>query len=308
MFFFSDDRTKSTENRVFSQSTRFLEETQPIHNSDLIMGIQKSPEAQPVYANAPPKPKRLNDSSSPECSIEMQFKDDNYHTYQSQSFNMSNSTSGQSPNFGIMQPQLPNYERRTPDIYGRTSFVQSVTKPVNHNNLYIQDEQDILINFSTDQIISYGPQNLSSKNHSRPHSVDFLEYASKTDSIAVESDMIDKAAIPYRPKSSLSVFNTKDEEGTHWSAEEYARKMRQSSMYVKSHMKTSIPVKTEAPLVSKNFIPQNSAYTSESPVVQNELVMKSERTPNSHYRYVIIKFIYYIFNLSCSKFLFEIQF
>ncbi|CAH1393998.1 unnamed protein product [Nezara viridula] len=225
---YSDDRKKSSDMRIFHQSNKIFEESQSTSNNDMLSGNQKTSEAQPVYVNAPPKPKRLNESSSPECSIEIQIRDDNYHTYLGQPYHIQSSLSG--PQNFTMQPQHANYERRTPDIYGRASFVHPVTKPVNLNNLYIQDEQNIISNFSKEQIISYTPKHSSINSHSRPHSVDFLEYHSKNSSSAVGSDIAEKPSIPYRPKSSLSAINSNEEEGTHWSAEEYARKMRQSSI------------------------------------------------------------------------------
>ncbi|XP_066904576.1 uncharacterized protein kmr isoform X2 [Halyomorpha halys] len=279
---YSDDRKKSSDMRIFHQSSKIFDESQSTTNNDLLSGNQKTSEAQPVYVNAPPKPKRLNESSSPECSIEIQIRDDNYHTYQGQPYHIQPSLSG--PQNFTMQPQHANYERRTPDIYGRASFVHPVTKPVNLNNLYIQDEQNMLSNFSKEQIISYTPKHSSINSHSRPHSVDFLEYHSKNGSSAVGSDIVEKPSIPYRPKSSLSAINANEEEGTHWSAEEYARKMRQSSMYVKPLSKASSPLRTETLLVNKSFVPKTTTYTSESPGIKHEVVMKSEKSSGSLYR------------------------
>lgn len=104
----------------------------------------------------------------------------------------------------------------------------------------------------------------------RPHSADFLEYDAKRAYQSPTPQSSDSgahmyyqrsASQPRRPKSSLDiVHNEMGVDGTHWSEESYARKMRQSASYVSPQLhnlsnssRATTPSVRQIPVVSPMY-------------------------------------------------------
>ncbi|KAK7081765.1 hypothetical protein SK128_016479, partial [Halocaridina rubra] len=231
--------------------------------------ILRPGDRQPLYANAPPKPKRLNSSrdysTSPERSPERDERDPRTYT--------DHGGGNGDIDFRIVDGRNilyhpPAAERRTPDAYGVTSGsgrgdYEDVYGDSNGSSSVLQSTQrrpDQRDSFASSRS---GGTRLSEEiqlsesmrpdfrgqedtlprvshpnsNHRyrqglpRPHSADFLEYDRKNNNsemwsyrrgsggeLSKPSDM--------RPKSSIGQSDL-----DHWSEENYAQKMRQSSLY-----------------------------------------------------------------------------
>ncbi|XP_060515874.1 uncharacterized protein LOC132695573 isoform X2 [Cylas formicarius] len=219
---------------------------------------------QPLYVNAPPKPRRLTDGfSSP--------------TPDSDTFGLQHGTRAiaKSPLFvydkqlhshqQIAQPEcvhiynerpsLPqNVDRRTPDSYGRSKFMRS-RNPIDYEDIYSEQAMykrplspvvanDVLrkgyppnancvykgyaphSEFKQREIFRYDPQKVKAAGLpiSRPHSADFLEYKGNQN----ECDESPVALIQARPKSSLDINMYSDEKNSHV-CNEFTQPSRQSN-------------------------------------------------------------------------------
>ncbi|CAG0896530.1 unnamed protein product [Darwinula stevensoni] len=177
---------------------------------------------QPLYANAPPKPKRLNTSRDNSYSPDRTSSDKEMGDYGEMPHRQHPQDQG-----GYMPPvtrhqQYLNHngERRTPDAYARSRVGP--------------EYEDA---YRNGQPVPYYNQ---MQPYHRPHSADFLEHpvmrtkpagANRTD--------------PYvRPKSSVEQYNASE----YWSEESYAQAMRgQSAIYTPPGMQTGTyvpPVQT----------------------------------------------------------------
>lgn len=162
------------------------------------------------------------------------------------------------------QPQ----ERRTPDTYGRSNtntpqtskVISSKPKTLDYEDVY-QTNPDLINSMYaqngmyTNQPVQYRqnrraevtsnsmPSGTRKRFPPRPHSADFLEYDTKRayqSPTPLSSDSGNQlyynqrtSSQPRRPKSSLDIIHADGGfDGTHWSEESYARKMRQSASYV----------------------------------------------------------------------------
>ena len=196
---------------------------------------QPAPQRQPLYANAPPKPRRLNTSRdytpSPEPSPERGRE--------------------------VPQPQhqadpgprhrLPQ-ERRTPEAYGRSRFdtsqgqgrVRGPTKDyeeVYNNNNHINNSHSQHQEQLEHEVAAYNRvQQRAAPQHRelRPHSADFLEYELRHPASAHAQQPREVARPrggqqPARPKSCIG-DRVRPEE--FWSEAAYAQKMRESSFAV----------------------------------------------------------------------------
>ncbi|KAI5739530.1 hypothetical protein M8J77_020371 [Diaphorina citri] len=224
---------------------------------------------QPLYANAPPKPRRLNETSpdrSPEHGIPgMGSSGDDYASRPAaypQDYPPSSCSDPQSSPYQY-PPRVFNAERRTPDTYGRSNsntpaqqhqqhatgkVISSKPKNSDYEELY-----NIQYRARQEQHTGQMPmgQVPSKQAVPRPYSADFLEYelnngrsnAKPTPPHLPNGTVQNRlyfnppqpakhfANQPRRPKSSME-FIDNDFDGSFWSEENYARKMRQSAIYV----------------------------------------------------------------------------
>lgn len=168
---------------------------------------------QPLYANAPPKPRRLNnDTSSPERSPERPSEDSGRlsRMAQPQEYSLRNDrayhyNAQHSHRPPVLTPNsnqsLNNSERRTPDTYGRSTsttpqtgkIIMSKPKISDYEDVY-QNSPDILLTgnhplYSNAQPVQYRrrqdctssssrdtPNESNRRFPPRPHSADFLDY------------------------------------------------------------------------------------------------------------------------------------
>ncbi|XP_046665170.1 uncharacterized protein LOC124357421 isoform X2 [Homalodisca vitripennis] len=233
---------------------------------------------QPLYANAPPKPRRLNnDTSSPERSPERASEDGSgrisklaqpqeYTLRNERAYNYTAQHSHRPPL--MLPPNSQPQERRTPDTYGRSNSTTPQTGKVISSKMRTLDYEDVyqtnpeLVSAMYPQNVMYSNQPVQYRQnrpndsmcHSmpsdgrkrfppRPHSADFLEYDARrayqsptpqsSDSGNQQYYNQRNSVQPRRPKSSLDIVHSETgPDGTHWSEESYARKMRQSASYV----------------------------------------------------------------------------
>ena len=196
---------------------------------------QPAPQRQPLYANAPPKPRRLNTSRdytpSPDPS-----PDRGHHE----------AVPHHDPGPRHRLPQ----ERRTPEAYGRSRFdtsqgqarARGPTKDYeevynnnnnhNHINSHSQHQEQL-----EHEVAAYNRvQQRAAPQHRelRPHSADFLEYELRHPASAHAQQPREVARPrggqqPARPKSCIG-DRVRPEE--FWSEAAYAQKMRESSFAV----------------------------------------------------------------------------
>lgn len=222
---------------------------------------------QPLYANAPPKPRRLNnDTSSPERSPD-RAADDSRLSTQERAYNYAAQHSH------LMRPPLmlpassQPQERRTPDTYGRSNsttpqtgkVISSKPRTLDYEDVY-QTNPDLVNTMYSNQHVQYRhnrrnevmthsmPSDTRKRFPPRPHSADFLEYDARRAYQSPTPLSSDSGNQMYynqrtcevrRPKSSLDIVHGLD--GTHWSEESYARKMRQSASYVQNSSRATTP-------------------------------------------------------------------
>uniref|UniRef100_A0A0P4VZF0 PH domain-containing protein n=1 Tax=Scylla olivacea TaxID=85551 RepID=A0A0P4VZF0_SCYOL len=233
--------------------------------------ILRPGDRQPLYANAPPKPKRLNSSrdysTSPERSPERDERDP--RTYTDHGGGGSGGGCGSGLETRGVHYHPPSAERRTPDAYGVTAGggrgdYEDVYGDSNgsnstpHSPIRRGDQRDSYASSRSGGTRLSEELQLSEPLRSkfcrqedtlprdshhrhcpsgppRPHSADFLEYDRRHGKSEMWSyrrgsggDLI--GPNDTRPKSSVG-----QNESDHWSEENYAQKMRQSSLY-HSHM------------------------------------------------------------------------
>ncbi|XP_045129278.1 uncharacterized protein LOC123515007 isoform X8 [Portunus trituberculatus] len=233
--------------------------------------ILRPGDRQPLYANAPPKPKRLNSSrdysTSPERSPERDERDPRTYTDHGGGGSSGGCSSGLETRGVHYHP--PSAERRTPDAYGVTAGggrgdYEDVYGDSNgsnstpHSPIRRGDQRDSYASSRSGGTRLSEELQLSEPLRSkfcrqedtlprdshhrhcptgppRPHSADFLEYDRRHGKSEMWSyrrgsggDLI--GPNDTRPKSSVG-----QNESDHWSEENYAQKMRQSSLY-HSHM------------------------------------------------------------------------
>ncbi|XP_069978136.1 uncharacterized protein [Penaeus vannamei] len=232
--------------------------------------ILRPGERQPLYANAPPKPKRLNSSrdysTSPERSPERDERDPRIYTDHGGGNGAADS---RSPDARGLHFHPPSAERRTPDAYGVTSggargdyedvygdsngsssLAQSpIRKPEQRDSfassrsggtrlseeLQLADpmrptfrgQEDTLPRVSNpDPHHRHRPQ-----GPPRPHSADFLEYDRRHGSNDMWSYRRGSGGDLPRPNEIRPKSSVGQSDLDHWSEENYAQKMRQSSLY-----------------------------------------------------------------------------
>lgn len=218
---------------------------------------------QPLYANAPPKPKRLNSSrdysTSPEHSPERSKRDPRTYTDHGGGSEVAD---GRNLNY-----HPPAAERRTPDAYGVTAGGgrgdyedvygdSNGSNPMAQSQLRRPDQRDsfassrsggtrlseeLQLSEPLRQDFRGQDDTLPRMSHSnahhhhrqgppRPHSADFLEYDRKHGNEMWSYRRGSGGDLPrpneMRPKSSVGHGDL-----DHWSEENYAQKMRQSSLY-----------------------------------------------------------------------------
>ncbi|XP_050433656.1 uncharacterized protein LOC126841310 isoform X2 [Adelges cooleyi] len=183
-------------------SSSFYSTPRSYYNNDLSFKSHNVQIAQPLYANAPPKPRRVTDCLEEHPQIaQPQYK----HLPLVQNLNRSQLNN--------------NSERRTPDTYGRHDVEYS-----------IPSEYEEVIDEYTPNSVKYREKKYSY----RPHSADFLEYdAKRAYQTPTPSTTSYKSPEYYntskqnkRPKSSLDFIDNSD---SYWSENAYAEKMRQAS-------------------------------------------------------------------------------
>lgn len=182
-------------------SSSFYSTPRSYYNNETPYKTQNNQIAQPLYANAPPKPRRVIDPHEDHPQIaQPQYKP----LTLVQNLNRS---------------QLNNSERRTPDTYGR------------HDVKYSNSEYDEVIDEYVPSTVKYREKKYSY----RPHSADFLEYdvrrayqtpTPSTNSSYKSPEYYNTVKHTKRPKSSLDFVDNSD---SYWSENAYAEKMRQAS-------------------------------------------------------------------------------
>ncbi|XP_057656485.1 uncharacterized protein LOC130893998 isoform X3 [Diorhabda carinulata] len=225
---------------------------------------------QPLYANAPPKPRRLNDGLFPSSDISdryiLHYVDPgslekspgaNYS-----SVNYSSKNNREYVTFGGEFQANHDFERRTPDTYGRSklshpfstdyedvyseqqTMYRRPVSPVGHSNIVKRNNLLPVIPIHryytpvnmvgpTKNIQCAAPQmrKNSDVNIVRPHSADFLEYELNH---KLQDDLTPLKQRP-RPKSSLEInANSTDNHNYFYSKERYAEKMRKSAQYLQN--------------------------------------------------------------------------
>lgn len=213
---------------------------------------------QPLYANAPPKPRRLNnETSSPERSPDRAQEEyaERAYNYAAQHSHLTRPPL-MLPASTSSQPQ----ERRTPDTYGRSNsttpqtgkVISSKPRPLDYedvyqtNAMYSNQQVQYRKNRRNEMTTHSMPSDTRKRFPPRPHSADFLEYDARRayqSPTPLSSDSGNQMYYnqrnpqPRRPKSSLDIVHGEvGLDGTHWSEESYARKMRQSASYVSPHV------------------------------------------------------------------------
>ena len=211
---------------------------------------------QPLYANAPPKPRRLNTSrdyspspdNSPERLSHSTFSPDHELSHLRQGDPAMDSVP---PQFRHRLPQ----ERRTPEVYGRSRFEvrggpQYPTKDyeeVYNNNIgnpdFINDTQ------LAEEVATYNrrpaqtnggqqPGDMSGGHRqrmARPHSADFLEYERSHPGRGGQpgqpgqGERERRHGVRTQPQRPKSCIGEKIRPGDFWSEEAYAQKMRESA-------------------------------------------------------------------------------
>lgn len=193
---------------------------------------------QPLYANAPPKPRRIGNENSPEPSPDLHLNNQHYHPYPYQQH--PNGFVHPSYVRGSNNPPVPNYQ---------------------HPNQYYQGYYQL----APTPAPTIPPHQVTPRRNyqpPRPHSADFLEYDAKkcyeyqeTTVVKTTETKMDSTVHRKRPKSSLDIIQSNDEK-YYWSEERYAEKMRQSAMYLQQRLAESPTRRWEQ---SENFTRSASA-------------------------------------------------
>ncbi|CAB0019385.1 unnamed protein product [Nesidiocoris tenuis] len=195
-------------------------------------GNHLNPDNQPLYVNAPPKPKRVADGSSPDPG-----EDESGITAE------HDAASSSFYNKVVARPYRP-ISRVLPQVGGRSQIINNEL-PRNNviaSSLRSPPSADAASASTASHYeclrTSYTLSHQTSMRHPpRPRSVDFLEQENK---IPLHKTMNPNSpkliTLPRRPKSSMSITTPREDgpDSTLWSEESYARKMRESSMYVRS--------------------------------------------------------------------------
>ncbi|XP_069195157.1 uncharacterized protein [Procambarus clarkii] len=237
--------------------------------------ILRPGDRQPLYANAPPKPKRLNSSrdysTSPERSPERDERDP--RTYTDHGGGGNGTIETHNPDGRGLHYHPPAAERRTPDAYGVTagggrgdyedvygdsngsnSIPQSPVRRPDQRDSFassrsggtrlseeLQLSEPLRSNFCRqDDTLPRVSHTDPHKNHRptgppRPHSADFLDYNRKHNSSNMWSYRRGSGGDLARHEETRPKSSVGQNESDHWSEENYAQKMRQSSLY-HSHM------------------------------------------------------------------------
>ncbi|XP_050545889.1 uncharacterized protein LOC126908080 isoform X2 [Daktulosphaira vitifoliae] len=173
-----------------------------LNNTEINCKTYNNQIAQPLYANAPPKPRRVIDSL------------DEHRQIAQPQYSHSSLVNN------IYKISLNSSERRTPDDYGRNDFKYSNSS----------EYEEVIDKYNTPIPIHYREK----KHFYRPHSADFLDYDTnqiyKTQTLGItdykpyEYNTVENNK---RPKSSLDFIDDSD---SYWSENAYAEKMRQASL------------------------------------------------------------------------------
>ena len=209
---------------------------------------------QPLYANAPPKPRRLNTSRdyspSPDNSPERLS-----HSTFSPDHEMSHLRQGD-PAMDSVPPQyrhrLPQ-ERRTPEVYGRSRFevrggpqypIKDYEEVYNNNIGNTDFNNDTQL---AEEVATYNrrPSHTNGGQHpgdqsgghrqrvARPHSADFLEYErthpGRGSQVPGQVERERRHGVKTQPQRPKSCIGEKIRPGDFWSEEAYAQKMRESA-------------------------------------------------------------------------------
>lgn len=282
--------------------------------------------AQPLYANAPPKPRRLNTShdpsdSSPEPSTETSSSLKIGGSITPLLFNGTNTPliyNGQKQEASLsgrhssINNLVHTSERRTPDVYGA-----SVYSKTDYEEIY--DDSEIIAGlqspkYPVDKIIGTRDSYASTKSNvtrisdefvtidlsksgnrkqasvPRPHSADFLEYdrTKMSSEITVVKD--NGSVQPNRIRSQSSMGHEVD----YWSEENYAQKMRQSSLYQSKNMsKSPYNFRGGVPAVMGPRVPPAGAATPDlyaNVPVQQRAVPTIGEVPSSAHHFNALKF------------------
>ncbi|XP_017777199.1 PREDICTED: uncharacterized protein LOC108563122 isoform X3 [Nicrophorus vespilloides] len=220
---------------------------------------------QPLYANAPPKPRRLTDGyQSPSPDVLDRYNEPKYVTLQptyniqrsvtkSPSVNIYGNQEYTSRNEHMSQHLVQNAERRTPDTYGRSKshpargrypsdyediyaeqyMYKRPLSPLAYNNIKKTTPTVTPIQRTYTPVSMLGPKDIqyvpplrkSPSSVPRPHSADFLEYE-----VNHPQNTTSVTRQP-RPKSSLDI-NRNTNDNYFYSEENYADKMRKSAQYL----------------------------------------------------------------------------
>ncbi|XP_044740893.1 uncharacterized protein LOC123302148 isoform X2 [Chrysoperla carnea] len=262
---------------------------QQSHNSQKIQNNQKQQSTtgasastpnhfQPLYENAPPKPRRVSESvrymDPQQYGMDYPHQKYSHIIYANQHIDprmQHHMTTSPSPQQQQYQHVIAE-QRRTPDTYGRSMSMShydhgmvgmravGIQQKIHHpdyedvynvkSDLYEPPRSPLAYNHIKNDCPnlqsmrqfqqpprnyrpiniepSYRPHNMEYRRQpvreviSRPHSVDFLEHNN--------SDYNQKTQ-PERPKSSLDI-NQYNDENDFYSEQDYANKMRQSSIYL----------------------------------------------------------------------------
>lgn len=191
---------------------------------------------QPLYENAPPKPRRVSDSNSypqyrcvPDHQTPQKYSHIIYANEQPypQSGMMERRTpdtygrSGYDPMRLKMSVGSADYE----DIYGKNDLYQPPQSPLAYT--HVRNPNPVPRFDATKR--EYRPVNIEPRPQrreviARPHSVDFLERGEYHERNVYQ---------PERPKSSLDINQRiQYNENDFYSEQDYANKMRQSAMYL----------------------------------------------------------------------------
>lgn len=222
---------------------------------------------QPFYANAPPKPRRLNSSyeynSTPDRSPERERREFPLEQGPLQQYQIPEKPEEvqlRRPDIKKNQYYPSSTERRTPEAYGATSTSKGDYEDVyggnydsslrqNNNSNHIRLRDSFASSKSGGTFFEDLHQSSQVRNDSlprdwqqihrkpagppRPHSADFLEYDRKhgpSDMFSSKTGRGGDVLVPHqevRPKSSVGYYH----DGDLWSEENYATKMRESAIY-----------------------------------------------------------------------------
>ncbi|XP_050711566.1 uncharacterized protein LOC126995740 isoform X6 [Eriocheir sinensis] len=229
--------------------------------------ILRPGDRQPLYANAPPKPKRLNSSrdysTSPERSPERDDQTPRSYTDRGEGGSDAGCSGGIESRSVHYHP--PTAERRTPDAYGvaaggsRGDYEDvygdsNESNSIPHSSVRRTDQRDSFASSRSGGTRLSEELQLSDplrskfcrqedtlprdshyrhypKGPPRPHSADFLEYDRRHGSSEMWSYRRGSGGELQRHNETRPKSSVGQAESDHWSEENYAQKMRQSSLY-----------------------------------------------------------------------------